>query len=297
MTPLASLIIPSYNRPQALAECLEALTRARLTEAEVLVVDDGSPEPLEAVVACYRERLPLRLLRQDNRGPAAARNTGAAAARGHWLVFTDDDCRPDPLWLPTLLAAGRAFPQAILGGTVHNGLPQNPWACASQMVQDYLYSRLNAERQQAQFFSSNNLAVAVPVFQALGGFDPALRTGEDRDFCQRWRERGGQLVYVAEAAVYHCHALTARSFLRQHVGYGRGSWRHYRASAARLTGTAQPAARLQSLRFYLDLLRYPLHNPCAHPRGVMVLLFLLSQVATAAGMLWERSGSFRRVTL
>lgn len=96
-----SLIIPTYARPKQLGNCLESLTQliAPRSGFEIIIVDDGNPESLEPVVAPFREKLNLRLLRQENGGPAKARNTGAAAARGRHLAFTDDDCRPEPNWL------------------------------------------------------------------------------------------------------------------------------------------------------------------------------------------------------
>ena len=66
---------------------------------EVIVVDDGSEPPMDSVVSFFRDRLELVLLSQANSGPAAARNTGAAQAKGKFLAFTDDDCTPAPDWL------------------------------------------------------------------------------------------------------------------------------------------------------------------------------------------------------
>ena len=81
--PSFSVIVPTHGRPRQLASCLESLTRLQAPAGnfEVVVVDDGSPEPLDEVVKPYRNRLDLTLLRQPNGGPGSARNTGAAAAR------------------------------------------------------------------------------------------------------------------------------------------------------------------------------------------------------------------------
>src|SRR5690606_19121212 len=78
-TPRFSIIIPTYNRPAPLHQCLAALRRQAYPPdaVEVIVVDDGSRKRLEPVVASFPG---VRLIRQVNAGPAAARNTGAAAA-------------------------------------------------------------------------------------------------------------------------------------------------------------------------------------------------------------------------
>ena len=87
-----SIVIPTYGRPDQLAACLDSLEALDYPRDrfEVIVVDDGSPQPLPP----YGGALRVTLVRQAHAGPAAARNTGAAASRGRWLAFTDDDCRP-----------------------------------------------------------------------------------------------------------------------------------------------------------------------------------------------------------
>ncbi len=68
---------------------------------EVIVIDDGSSMPIDAWSGDSR----VRVIRQDNKGPAAARNAGIASARGAFLAFTDDDCVPEPGWLAALVEA------------------------------------------------------------------------------------------------------------------------------------------------------------------------------------------------
>ena len=111
--PTFSIIIPTYQRPTQLAVCLRSLTGLNYPRErfEVIVVDDGSTTPLDAVVASVRDSLNVMLTRQDNGGPAAARNTGAARARGTFLAFTDDDCTPTPDWLHTLGARFAMTPE------------------------------------------------------------------------------------------------------------------------------------------------------------------------------------------
>src|SRR6266480_5580198 len=99
-----SIIVPTHNRPQQLAACLDSLAGLDFPRDrfEVVVVDDESAKPLDAVVSPFRERLHLVLVRQKQAGPAAARNRGSTEARGCYLAFTDDDCRADSAWLRRL---------------------------------------------------------------------------------------------------------------------------------------------------------------------------------------------------
>jgi glycosyltransferase involved in cell wall biosynthesis len=92
-----SVIIPTLGRPRALRACLEALCESDYERGrfEVIIVDDGSPAPLERAVNPFAEQLHIKMLRQGNAGPASARNAAAAMARGELLAFTDDDCLPE----------------------------------------------------------------------------------------------------------------------------------------------------------------------------------------------------------
>ena len=104
-TPITfSIIIPTYNRPERLKTCLDSLLNLDYPpdNFEIIIVDDGSNQPLDTLVNPYQNQLNLTLIRQNNSGPAKARNTGANAAQGEYLAFTDDDCTLDQKWLSAL---------------------------------------------------------------------------------------------------------------------------------------------------------------------------------------------------
>lgn len=98
MTPRASLIITTYNRPDALAAVLRGVARQSVPPHEVLVADDGSAAPTGELVAAWRARLPfpLRHIWQEDRGFRAgeARNRALSAASGDYVIFLDGDCVP-----------------------------------------------------------------------------------------------------------------------------------------------------------------------------------------------------------
>ena len=132
MKPFFSVVIPTYNRPERLANCLEAISQLDYPRDrfEVIVVDDGSKIPLDSVVEPLQQKIPelqLKLIRQENAGPAAARNRGAAEAQGEFLAFTDDDCQPTTDWLIHFAAGFETAPEAMLGGKTINALSQNPF--------------------------------------------------------------------------------------------------------------------------------------------------------------------------
>ncbi len=284
-----SIIIPTYNRPGPLAACLESLTQLAYprTEFEVFVIDDGSVSDTERVVAPFRQRLPVTLLREQHVGPSGARNAGAARARGAYLAFTADDCTAAPSWLGELDAVLATQPDAAVGGSVRNGLPGNPYSSASQHLLDYLYTRFNTDPGRARFFTPNNLSVPARQYAALGGFDVAFveASGEDRDFCDRWLARGFAMRSAPAAVVYHHHPLTLAGFWRLQMNYGRGSFRYHRQRAARM-GSAR---WLEPPGFYLDLLGYPLRVGGGRRALASVGLVALAQIAIAAGFVSQRA--------
>lgn len=281
MTAFVSVVVPTFNRPAAVAACLDALARQAYPadRLEVIVVDDGSAPTKAAAVAAAATRHGVRLVRQENHGPAAARNAGVRRARGEYVAFTDDDCAPASDWVAALAAA--AAPDRALGGRTVNAVAGNACAEATQLLIDYLYEYY-AGREGA-FFTSNNLMMPRDRLLAIGGFDATIphAGAEDREVCARWRDRGGALEYVPAAVVHHGHALTLPAFWRQHFTYGRGAWR-YRLSRA--TWTNQPV-RLEPWAFYRDLIAYPRRRR----RGwSAAALLVVAQAANAAGYFTAR---------
>jgi len=286
-SPLFSIIIPTYDRPRQLTACLAALAQLDYPRNcfEVIVADDGSDAPLETVIAPFRNQLEVTLLRQPHAGPAAARNTGAARAKGRFLAFTDDDCAPAPDWLQNLAARFvTAADHVIIGGRTLNALPNNLYSTASQLIVDVGCAYLNTDPNHARFFTANNLALPADGFRALGGFDPTFVTAasEDRELCGRWVSRGYRMIYAPEVLVYHAHELTWRTFWRQHFNYGRGAlllqqararykWEHFRPDP----------------RYYLTLLRYPFSQLCRQQAVLLSALLVVSQSASMVGLVSE----------
>ncbi len=242
--PFFSIIIPTYNRQDQLFVSLEALAGLNYPRDrfEVIVVDDGSHTSLEGIVDSVRDRLDARLLRQPNSGPAAARNKGAAQARGEYLAFIDDDCYPAPDWLNELADGFARRPDHAIGGRTLNGLDRNPFSAFSQMIIDETYRYYNDNPELASFFASNNLAVPAEAFRAVGCFDSNFLVSEDREFCDRWLHLARRMIYAPRAIVYHANNLSFFSFCRQHFNYGRGAFRFYRARALRGSGGYSPDA-------------------------------------------------------
>lgn len=152
-----SVIIPTFNRPRQLQACLAALTATTYPRDrfEVVVVDDGGGADLQPIIDAAHASLDVRLARQANGGPASARNAGAALARGALLAFTDDDCLPDPDWLPALARRAAAQPGHLIGGATVNVVETNPFSAASQHLVSYLYEYTERQRGNPNWTGSS----------------------------------------------------------------------------------------------------------------------------------------------
>ncbi|QOY91113.1 glycosyltransferase family 2 protein [Paludibaculum fermentans] len=276
-----SVVITTWNRPDSLAQCLDALAaQVYPPEAfEVVVVDDGSPTPLDER-AVQRSGRNVRLVRQVNSGPAAGRNLGAQAACGEWLAFTDDDCRPRPGWLAAMKRVLGTHPGALVGGVTINALKTNAYSQASQSILDAAYRYFNPDPENARFFATDNLVVARERFLACGGLDVRFRVAsEDREFCERWLAGGGRIVTAEDAVVDHFHALTFRTFCRQHFQYGRGAAQFHRGRLGRLRRDVSFRWRVH------DWLVRPVRES---PNPVLAAgLVAAWQLANTAGFFWE----------
>jgi glycosyltransferase involved in cell wall biosynthesis len=282
------VIVPTFRRPQALATCLRSLARMVYPKdrCEVIVVDDGGGEPLGPVVDALGGELAIELLWQPNRGPAAARNTGAKHAQGQLFAFIDDDCLAHRDWLSILARYHAEDAGRIFGGRVINALSNNLYAATSQILIDLVYGRCNADPMRATFLTSNNLAVPAAAFDALGGFDPRFRTAEDRELCDRWLFRGGQMTYLPDAVVFHANPLSLGAFWRQHFRYGRGASAYHRVRHERGSGNMR-----YSIGFHSDVRKWLLQPFARTSPGratAIAGLLLVMEVANAVGFCAER---------
>jgi glycosyltransferase involved in cell wall biosynthesis len=281
--PDVSIVVPTYGRPDGLTACLEGIASLDygLGHFEVIVVDDGGPDNLDPVLAKFRDRIRLRLIAQANRGPGAARNAGAAVAKGRLLAFVDDDCVPAERWLSALVQELEAHPDRLLGGPVLNALPDNPFSTSTQLIATYVADYYAGGRARERFFTTNNIALSAERFRELEGFDTSIpsATAEDKEFCDRWRARGYEMGWVPAAVVHHAHDLTLWRFLRQHYNYGRGLL-HFRLMRRQ---RGAPHLLPEPPSFYLNLILYPLRSHAARRGWRFVPLLILAQLATGAG--------------
>jgi len=219
MTELrASVIIPTRNRPERLAQTLSLLSSQDLpaSEYEIVVVDDGSAP---AVLLPEAESGPrLKLVRLEESERSASRNAGAAAAQGKVLVFVDDDMTVATDFLYSHLFAHHKWSQALVVGSVRlpNGATPRTFVRFRQRIEDSVVPRVPGPVPIRNFCAAANMSISRELFRDIGGFDPMLVSGEDQDFALRHTALGREIVFWPRArAVHQDNALDIRAYCRR----------------------------------------------------------------------------------
>jgi glycosyltransferase involved in cell wall biosynthesis len=183
--PTVSVIIPAYNSAATISRALDSVLRQSVPASEIIVIDDGSQDELESALQPYRER--VLFLRQQNAGPAAARNNGARNARGRLLAFLDADDFWHPRKLELQLAAFRERPDISLcwtrGRRWTAGIAGDE-ELAPELTRPQYISEF-AEVFKAPYFGTPGVMMPAEVFHRLGGFREDLQSAEDVDLWLR----------------------------------------------------------------------------------------------------------------
>ena len=215
--PMISVIVCSYNGAPTLAACLDSLGKIAYPAYEVILVDDGSTDDTAEIAARYPQ---IRYVRQENHGLSHARNTGAAAAQGEVLAYTDSDCMADTDWLYYLVATLLSGNYAGVGGPNVSPPAQN-WIQASIAAAPGGPSLVLLTDTVAEHIPGCNMAWYRWAFDNVGGFDPEYRkAGDDVDFCWRIQQAGHEIAYSPTAIVWHHRRFTLEAFQEQQEGYG-----------------------------------------------------------------------------
>ena len=216
-SPSVSVIVCSYNGAKTLADCLESLGKLNYPDYEVILVDDGSTDDTAYIASQFPN---VKYIRQSNHGLSHARNTGAAAAKGEVLAYTDSDCMADVDWLYYLIGTLTSGEYAGVGGPNVSPPAQN-WAQACVSAAPGGPSHVLLTDIVAEHIPGCNMAFYRWAFENVGGFDPEYRkAGDDVDFCWRLQQAGGVIAFSPTAMVWHHRRFTLRAFLKQQQGYG-----------------------------------------------------------------------------
>ncbi len=219
---LVSIVVPAYNAEKPIVSCLEALLRQNFPpqDLEIIVVNDGSTDGTMALIGQF----PVRSLFQTNQGPAAARNRGAAAAQGEFLLFTDADCVPEPGWTAAMIAPFRDSRVVAVKGAYRT----RQTALVARFAQIEFEERFAMLASLASIDMVDTYAAAYrrEIFLQLHGFDTRfpVANNEDTELSYRMAAHGMKMVFAPQAIVYHLrHPDSLARYAR--LKFSRGYWR------------------------------------------------------------------------
>ncbi|MEI4488248.1 glycosyltransferase family A protein [Frigidibacter sp. MR17.14] len=208
VNPLVSVVVPCWNAASSVGDTLASIRAQRLSNIEILLVDDGSIDDLTAALAPHRADPRLRVIRQENRGLAGARNRGLAEARAPLVAFLD----ADDLWHPEFLwqahAALEADPGAPFAFALCFHLDENN-RYLSPSTWEGLSPRHDLEGLVEVNLVGNGSASLfyTAAARSVGGFDESLRgrgaTGaEDWKLCLQMAARGRPAMLTEQLVGY-----------------------------------------------------------------------------------------------
>ncbi|MFL5458018.1 MAG: glycosyltransferase family 2 protein, partial [Myxococcales bacterium] len=206
-----SVIVPTYGRPEPVVRLLGELAEQTLPpdRYEVIIVDDGSPEPIAPRLRSVPAPHSLRVLTQRNGGPGAARQAGVAQAKGDVLVFLDDDMAVGPGFLEAHAREHERMPRAAVQGRIVSppDIDERPpfeRYHAQRLARSFAELAAGRTKLRGQNLCSGNLSVRRFVFEEVGGFDTTLPRSEDAELGLRLERASVSLVYSDAASAAHC---------------------------------------------------------------------------------------------
>ncbi len=205
---LIDIVLPAYNEACFIADAIRSVRAQSVTSWRLIVVDDGSDDDTSAVAANAAGSDPrVSILRKENGGLSAARNTGIAAATSPWLAFLDADDWWDPAFLERLLAAGRSGVDVVVCHAV--GVDDSGRTLRTYETPDL--AEPYALLAETCPFTPHSLIVRRGIIQALGGFDVTLRACEDWDMWLRIARTGARFCVHPEALAFYRHRAGSMS--------------------------------------------------------------------------------------
>jgi GT2 family glycosyltransferase len=294
-----AVVIPTRNRGSQAAEAARAVLDDP-SDFQLVVVDQSTDDSTVEALRALQTDGRLRVIRSSLQGASNARNAGVAATAAPLIAFTDDDCRPGPGWVSTILRVFDQEPEAsLVFGRVHLPPLEKEGDYAASFEPRQRLQRAVVPTPDGDLGIGANFAIKRHVLAALGGFDPLLGPGapffrgaEETDLLIRALHRGYLVVNAAECDVLHLGIRTGADVRPLHQAYqfavGAAFGKH-----ARLSGLAGLRDVGRWVSFYLrktaqDTLQL------RRPRPGVLYYFVTGAATTFRYRVDERRGVFEK---
>ncbi|WP_268122402.1 glycosyltransferase [Roseivirga pacifica] len=219
-----SVVIPVYNRPDEVKELLESLTHQTYTNFEVLIIEDGSTNRCEEVVADFKDQLNVRYYFKENSGQGFTRNYGFERAKGDYFVVFDSDCLIPPNYFNEVEQSLNENEVDVFGGPdkAHASFNTLQKAISYAMTSPFTTGGIRGGKKHIGTFHprSFNMGIARAVFEKTGGYK-ITRMGEDIEFSIRIINSGFSTGLIENAFVYHKRRTSFKQFYKQLHFFGR----------------------------------------------------------------------------
>lgn len=227
-----TVVIPTYNRSKILNKCLEAFRNQTYPPEcyEIIVVDDGSSDGTKELLEEASKSMPnLRYFTQTQGGPAKARNLGVQHAKGSIMLFTGDDCLPEPRLLEEHNNSHQKDRNVAVLGRIewHPDLEITPFMELIGNTFQFCYPTIEKESNSVSFyfFYTSNISIRKDVLSNTGPFDEDFKDAafEDTEMGYRIWRAGIRTVYNRRALTYHYHPVTMQNFIERQIKSGRAA--------------------------------------------------------------------------
>lgn len=270
-----SFVVPTFNEGRYIERCIKSI-RANmdaLASYDLLIVDNGSTDDTLAIA----QRLGVRTMSVDNsKTISEVRNIGAAQTDGDVLIFIDGDVYLQDDWHTQVApVAERVRTTRLIAGSVYAVDPDASW------VAKVWFEPWRSKQEDIDFINGGHLLISRTFFDALGGFDPELETGEDHDICMRAWAAGGEVRNIpALVSVHLGYPNTLGHFFRRERWHGKGNF----SPARKILASKIPPIALAQLGALLFSVFMMVAYGSLKP--ALVYLAVAGAIALAAAIKW-----------
>lgn len=214
-----SVVIPAYNSEKTICKCLKAIKQQALLPLEVIVVDDGSKDRTVELAKEWAVVIP----NTHQKGVGGARNTGAYAAKGDIIAFTDSDCVPPKDWLRNIASVLSDATVGVVGGGYSSGADSSFW-------QTFCCEELSFRRKtmggEVKTIVSNNFACRKSVFLEDQGFPEQYPVCEDMLLSYKISQRS-KVIWLNNNGVQHYFKDSLKEYIKHQYFFGAESTRFF----------------------------------------------------------------------